>query len=432
LQSGTQPVYFDFKRKRVLVGDHEQAIGDDQPWRLIERAIRSGTVRLPDCFLCFDEWRSERDRFNAARRFQVIVSKANTLLRPYGLWLSRIEKEIAGWTLKGWDGERHRSNASEAIARLQNAVKALAEGEIDGPGALRNALEVFELDPESLPAALFVIKFLNDLKDRTVRVPDETLRRIIRLLRQQESVYETAIAAIERCDMLRDADLDEQLGRCRSTLDEIRRIRGLASGIPQFREIWDGGEGRFDEIVDHVRAIQQVRRSGPGCDPGSHLKALLSSDQIRRAKDVVLLNVRRRCPEQWAKGDRLEEAFDSCLNRLILEKVDCGKLQFMGSLASYVKRSIPAMMLDAAFQAVYELSYSQFRSVQKLRRVRDRMSMPPGPRPADEEVARELGIAMRRLHLVQQWERQLGRRSFKEKRDGRPKGDEREDESVRP
>jgi len=414
-----QPIYFDFKRRCVLTSESEGLISDHQSWRLIELAIRSGTFTLFDCFLRFVEWRSATHQFDPKRRLQFIQSRANSVLRPLGLSIGPTGKGAAVYMLAGREPEHHQSNTEEAFARLQAVVEEERNGLVDKRAAVDRALEALDLDPQSLPAALYVVKLLNEIKDRTFQLPRETLAAITRLLRRQENVYAGAIAAIGRCHALQDAGLQEHMDKYQSMLCEIRQARRLAHNIPQFRPIWDGEEGRVDEIVDHVRAIQQTHGGDPGPDSGRLLKALLGLEQVRRAREVVLSKVRRRCPEQWTKENRLEEEFEGCFNRLILEKVDCSKLRFTGSLASYMTRSMPTMILDSAFDQVYGLSYTQVKSVQTFQRARHKWATSHGRTPPDDEVAAELGITQERLRRLQQWERQLKARRFNEERDSK-------------
>ena len=103
---------------------------------------------------------------------------------------------------------------------------------------------------------------------------------------------------------------------------------------------------------------------------------------------------------------------------LISQKVDCAKLQNVASLASYVKKTIPTMLLDQVFQEVYGLSYGQIKTVKKMRRAKDTIRQQSGHDPSDDEVAQLLGISMRRLYDIRQWEKQLDSVSFDQDRDG--------------
>lgn len=409
-------VYFDFVNKQLVMGDREEPIRDNQPWRFVELAVRYRMVDHTDAFIHFDEWRLARRQFNPKRRFQVIMSKANSLIKSFGLGLVRPEKDKSTCVMTGWDDARHKSNIGEAMIKLRKAFEAMRKRQINRESVLGVALEAFKLDPESLPAAFFIVECLRKLKE--IEVNANLLRYVNRLLRQEESRYEDGIMVIERCEMLHNDNIGRRISSYNSILQRIRRRRRLAQALPQWGEIREGEETRIDKIGRHIRIIQQNSKTEQHADQMDHLQALLDLTEMRTAKRIVISKVKSHCPKDWRDNQSLEAEFRACFTELILEKVDCAKLQHAGSLASYVKRTVPSMLLDRAFQEACGLSISQVKAVQRLRKARQAVWQQTGRDPEDADVARELVISKSRLYNMKQWEQRLANVRFNEERDG--------------
>ena len=418
----TARVHFDFAKKTIRDDRDEERFRNNQVWKLIESGVRQGCVSLLDGFLRFDEWRSQSDTFEPKRPFQVVRSKANAELKKYGLGLERDKRETMSYALTGWDDARHSSNVGQATIKLQETLTAVRNRRIRWDTALDRAIQIFELDPESLPAAFLIIACLQRLPNATATT--RVMKRINQLLRRQEYVYAGAIAAIERCEALVEADIGRRLARYHVILERIRRRRRIMRTVSQFHAACGDEDARTDQIINHIQAIQQNTGQGDPAAQCEHLEKLLDTSPMRTVKSEVIARVTRACPRGWADLDVLDAEFDTCFTELIMNKVDCAKLRHPDSLASYVKKSIPAMLLDRANDDVYGLSYSKFAYVRKMQKAEHNLRQQFGHAPSDEEVARTLQISVTRLYRIKEWKRCMSQCRSDDRRDDNPENDE--------
>ena len=177
------------------------------------------------------------------------------------------------------------------------------------------------------------------------------------------------------------------------------------------------GVSGMDQMMNDIEMIRQDTGQGDPMVRSRHLKKLLDTSPMRKAKIVVIAHVTRAFPRGWADRETLDADFNRCFAELIMKKVDCAKLQYPDSLGSYVKKSIPAMLLDSAYKDVYGLSYREVVHVGRMREAKQCLRQQFGRKPSNEEVAMELQISMAQLDRITQWERSISQYQFDDRQD---------------
>jgi len=268
-------IHFDFAKRKLTLDGEEKRIPDNQPWSLLEVGIRHDGVHLLDGFVAFSEWRRAQRQFNPKRRFGTVIGHTNDLIGPFGLRLERIVRGEDRCELAGWSEARHDSNIVVARDLLEKAIDAVRSKPADWITALKTAMDAFDIDPRSPPAAFFIIKCARKL--RSGDVPMEIARAIYRLLRQQDSVYTDAIAVIEGCEALGGITIGGQIREDHSHLRRIKQHRELALTLPPWVQACDSDEIYVDGVVKSMKAIRESCTEGKCADVR----------KMRRAKDVI-------------------------------------------------------------------------------------------------------------------------------------------------
>lgn len=285
-------------------------------------------------------------------------------------------------------------------------------------------MKAFELDPNSRGIGFSIVRLAEEAAD--VTLPIEVVRKVNRLLRKQENIYQDAITAIEECRSLQDTDIGEQLSKYRSTLNEIREYQVLITKLSGRSAAYDIAEAQTDQLIERIRAIKNRSKDVGSVMETQEFQVLCNSIDIQKVKEQVVSRIQRRFPHIEFTRQYLCDSFENTLAELILSRVDSASLNRPSSLAYYCGKTIPSILANEILLDKYGLSYSQFGQVQRKQKVEQKIYHEFGRKPQDQQIAAVMKISLARLRQINDWERQIERCSVDEQRDSSSSEDEKE------
>ena len=403
--------YFDFAKRKLLEGEKKSNIIRNQPWLLLEHGIRAKSLHYLDGFLFFG-WPSTIK--NSKQCFAVIISKSNKLIP--GVKFQHADRKADVWELTGLEKVDNKFNIIEANKLLKEALTETknTSGHLNIP--VEKIVESYELDPESLPLTFCVAEIIRNASK--VAVPPKMLGGMCKLLQQWEKRYREGIQAIEGCQALENADIEDQLQKYHASLDSIEKTLKQFYALIKTKDAQDDDDSQISDIRLYIERISLTCKGLTEVFECRDFQTLCNLQEIQNSCATVTRWLMKYAAGLDYESNYFAEAFKLHFAQLILDKkVEPAKLNTPSSLASYCRKTIFYQLREQIIKEKTGLSCKMYSSIWEKRKIEQMLYLQSGCRPTDEEIAGKMKIPLEQFYEIKSAESSLAHYEFDEERD---------------